>query len=59
MSSKRAIRRNMCKGKRRFDSWDQAVKFNFNSKWITKDFGMRPYHCQFCNGYHIGHYKPI
>lgn len=47
MASKRHIRRRQCEGKRRFESYESALRFCFD--------GMRPYYCVFCRGYHVGH----
>lgn len=54
MASKRRQRRNGCTGKNRYPDQESAF---VGCQRHRKDFGvnMKPYRCQFCNGWHIGH----
>lgn len=47
MSSKRAIRRRACTGKKRHATLADAAQMAGG--------GMMAYRCQFCGGFHIGH----
>lgn len=55
MSSKRAIKRRMCDGKRRHE--------NFNNAMIARKIGgiklnsTMAYKCKFCKMWHLGHPK--
>lgn len=55
MSSKRALRRRACSGKRRYESEAAAregvrlLRRHGVTDWLT------PYRCAFCNGFHFGH----
>lgn len=56
MSSKRRVRRQICSGKVRYDNEQLAIGASSRAyrqwgKW------MRPYHCKFCNGWHVGTMK--
>lgn len=56
MSSKRAIRRRACKGKRRFDTYVAAfaaMRALVLKKGVT--WPMNAYGCRFCGGFHFGH----
>jgi hypothetical protein len=54
MSSKRKVRRKQCVGKIRHASADAAHAANRHTRGR---FGvMRPYHCTFCGGWHVGHF---
>lgn len=56
MSSKRAIRRKVCKAKRRFAS--QAAAHGAMLALIHKrgpTGPMNTYACRFCGGFHFGH----
>lgn len=57
MSSKRAIRRNACEGKTRFESFREAAGAlrAFLRKASSDGWPMCPYRCGFCNGFHFGH----
>lgn len=55
MSSKRAIRRRACDGKRRFTDAQAAQNAMFNVLRNTPYNGhMNTYRCKFCKGYHFG-----
>ena len=54
MSSKRALRRKSCEGKTQYDTQAEAEvaarhRSRQTGQWLV------PYHCRFCNRYHIGH----
>ena len=54
MSSKRAIRRRGCSGKRRYKTMEAAISA---ARWMFQS-GSRPpnaYGCKFCKGFHTGH----
>lgn len=50
MSSKRRIRRRSCTKKVRYATRADARE-------VAKRLHITTYHCQFCNGWHIGHTK--
>lgn len=54
MSSKRRLRRKSCDGKKKFATQTEAMKI----VWKMKSDGeiVHTYKCQFCKGWHIGHY---
>ena len=54
MSSKRHLRRKSCEGKIRHADKGGAVQ-QINSLWRLSHEHMRPYHCRFCGGWHVGH----
>ncbi|MDY7027968.1 MAG: hypothetical protein SVR04_06700 [Spirochaetota bacterium] len=55
MSSKRRIRRRSCEGKVRHESLE-AAKIACREMRRQGEI-VRPYHCRFCGGYHVGHYN--
>jgi hypothetical protein len=57
MSSKRAIRRRGCEGKQRHESIGRAWAAMQSLVRSGKIYGTvpRPYRCQFCHGWHLGH----
>jgi hypothetical protein len=58
MSSKRAIRRNACEGKTRFETFLEAGRAlrAFLRKASSSDgWPLSAYRCRFCNGFHFGH----
>lgn len=54
MSSKRAVRRRECGGKKQYATMAEAVKACYQ---YQMDFGgwVRAYRCKFCHQFHIGH----
>lgn len=50
MASKRAIRRKACGKKKRYATPEDAKKV----AWRTYR-GLRPYKCEFCGQFHLGH----
>lgn len=55
MASKRNIRKKACAGKVRYASSTEAHKVRAHLPKDNKRVNV--YHCQFCNGFHIGHAK--
>ena len=59
MASKRRIRRKQCEGKQRHKTQTSAVRHKIS---LERDEGLftdkrRTYKCQFCKGWHVGHFK--
>lgn len=56
MSSKRAIRRKACKGKRRFETQDAAIRAAIALRRNRETYGhLSAYRCRWCGGFHFGH----
>lgn len=55
MSSKRNLRRKECGKKVRFNTHELACKSLWKIKRRNTEASV--YHCKWCNGWHIGHYK--
>lgn len=56
MASKRRRRRKACEGKRRFEVKAEAV-LELKKLWRKDREPMKPYLCQWCRGWHIGHHS--
>lgn len=57
MSSKRAIRRRACTGKRAYPSEAEAISGCIALKIHSGDNNIRAYKCKFCRQWHTGHYR--
>lgn len=58
MASKRRIRRNMCLGKKRHASKENALIARWRMILMhgkENIVGVYPYKCQFCGMWHLGH----
>ena len=60
MASKRRLRRNACDGEKRHPDKTRAVAHLIHLKKLAMQSGflasMRSYKCQFCHGWHVGHF---
>lgn len=54
MASKRRLRRKSCEGKKKFDNQTDAIKTVMRMK--SDGESVHAYKCNFCNGWHVGHY---
>ena len=54
LSSKRAIRRRACGGKKKFPTRTRAISAAVRISRQTKE-RLRAYRCRFCRAWHVGH----
>lgn len=55
MASKRRLRRRSCGSKQRHPSIAQAYAHALSLRKKTGEV-VRPYRCDFCGGFHVGHF---
>jgi hypothetical protein len=57
MASKRRLRRKACDGKIRHSTEAAAMRHYARLRYGIGESNVKVYHCGFCGGWHIGHWK--